>query len=221
MKKALFIVTNANELAPGYPTGIWAEEFAVPYRSLSKAGVEVTVASPKGGAVPIDENSLKDFDQREWSQELAVLKDSVELGKINGDDYELVFFPGGHGPVIDLPDNDKVQQIISRFDEKKKTIGAVCHGLAALLNAKNQKGDFVISGRKVTGFSNAEEKAVGLDKVMPYLIEDRLVEVGAKYQKADQDFGAKVVVDGHIVTGQNPASSKLVGKELKAQLGMT
>jgi putative intracellular protease/amidase len=206
-KRVLFILTNSNQLTPDVPTGVWAEEYAVPLRMLRDQQAQVTLASPQGGTVPIDENSLKDFDVEAYANELAELKTTLPLDQVDESSYDAVFFPGGHGPVVDLPDNAKVQTIIRSFNAQQKPIGAVCHGLAALMKATDDQGKPVVEGRQVTGFANAEEDAVGLSKAMPYLIEERLRQLGAKYVKADQPFASKAVVDGHIVTGQNPASS--------------
>lgn len=217
-KKVLFILTSHDRITDIIPTGIWLEEYAKPLKMLRDQGAHVVVASPGGGKVPIDPNSLKDIDQKTYEQEIKLLDDSRPLDVIDISEFDAVYFPGGHGPVFDLPDNPRVKELLRAFDERDKPIAAVCHGVAALLAAEGRDGRPLVKGRQLTAFSNSEEEAVGLLKEMPYLIEDRLRELGAHYRKAPQNFEAFVLVDGNLITGQNPASSTGVAEKLIEQL---
>ncbi|MFW7382202.1 MAG: type 1 glutamine amidotransferase domain-containing protein [Oligoflexus sp.] len=217
-RKVLFILTNHDRITDIIPTGTWLEEYAKPLKMLRDKGAEVVVASPSGGKVPIDPNSLKDVDQDQYRAEIQLLEDSKPLDAVDIAEFDAVYFPGGHGPLFDLPDNPRVKELLNAFDSRNKTIAAVCHGVAALLAAEGHNGQPLLKGKQVTGFANSEEEAVGLDKAVPYLLEDRLRELGADYRKAPKDFDALVLVDGHIITGQNPASSVGVAEKLIEQL---
>lgn len=223
-KKILMVLTSHDKLGDtGQKTGFWVEEFAAPYYAFIDAGSEVTLASPLGGQAPIDPTStLADFqtaatqrfDKDEKAQQQV--SSTLKLAQVSQDDYDLVFYPGGHGPLWDLTDNSDSISLIESFLNSGKAVGAVCHASAALLNVKNASGDFAIKGKAVTGFSNSEEKAVQLTEVVPFLLEDELIKNGGNYQKAD-DWHEFVVEDGLIITGQNPASSALVAKKLLAK----
>jgi len=213
-RKVLFILTNHDRITDIIPTGVWLEEYAKPLKMLKNKGAEIVVASPLGGKVPIDPNSLKDVDQKFYQAEIQLLEDSKPLESMDIADFDAVYFPGGHGPVFDLPDNTRVKELLKAFDSRDKPIAAVCHGVAALLAAEGRNGDSLLKGRQVTGFANSEEEAVGLSKDMPYLIEDRLRELGADYHKAPRDFDALVLVDGNLITGQNPASTEGVAEKI-------
>ncbi|MGB0936666.1 MAG: type 1 glutamine amidotransferase domain-containing protein [Colwellia sp.] len=223
-KKILMVLTSHDKLGDtGQKTGFWVEEFAAPYYAFIDAGSEVTLASPLGGQAPIDPTStLADFqtaatqrfDKDEKAQQQV--SSTLKLAQVSQDDYDLVFYPGGHGPLWDLTDNSDSISLIESFLNSGKAVGAVCHASAALLNVKNASGDFAIKGKAVTGFSNSEEEAVQLTEVVPFLLEDELIKNGGNYQKAD-DWHEFVVEDGLIITGQNPASSALVAKKLLAK----
>lgn len=197
-------------------------EFAHPYYVFEKAGYELTVASPAGGAAPLDPKSVELF--KEDAESTAFLRDhkplwekTVRLADVDPSQFDALFYPGGHGPMYDLVDDPTSQALAAEFAAAGKPVAAVCHGPAALLNVR-VKGDsskYLLGGKKVTGFSNTEEEAVQLTKVVPFLLETRLNEVsGGGYVKAAQDWGEKVVDDGNIITGQNPASSKAVGEAI-------
>ncbi|WP_024326286.1 type 1 glutamine amidotransferase domain-containing protein [Thioalkalivibrio sp. AKL19] len=207
----LMVVTSHGEIGPGQATGVWFDEFAEPYDRFRKAGFEVKVASPKGGPVPLDPKSL----EASHAGPAAVaaqeaLDDTIRLdADMNHGSYAAIFFPGGHGTMFDLPENPHVQRLVAEFMENDKVMGAVCHGPACLVGAMLADGSSAVKGRKVAAFTNSEEKAVQLDSAMPFLLQDKLQELGGEVDTAD-DWADHVVVDGKLVTGQNPQSSKSV-----------
>ena len=219
-KRVLFVVTSHDQLGTtGKKTGLWIGEFAAPYYTLADAGYDITIASPKGFG-PIDPFSqidqfateaTKRFDADEALQ--AALNNTVTLDSISESDYDAIFFPGGHGPMWDLVDEPLVARLIEKFYHSNKPISALCHGSVALANAKAANGEPLIKGRKVAGFTNGEEDGVGLTSAVPFLTEDLLKSKGADYQKA-ADWSPFSVVDGLLVTGQNPQSAELVGENL-------
>ncbi|GGY41240.1 type 1 glutamine amidotransferase domain-containing protein [Parvularcula lutaonensis] len=226
-KKVLMVLTSHDKLGDtGEKTGFWLEEFAAPYYVLKDAGVEVTLASPKGGQPPLDpksdsEDAQTDATRRFKSDEEAQkrLTNTVKLSEVSADDFDAVFYPGGHGPLWDLHNDEKSIELIETFWESGKPVAAVCHAPTVLLNAKDKDGAPLVRNRKVTGFSNSEEEAVGLSDVVPHLVEDALKEKGGLYAKAG-DFEPFVLEDGHLITGQNPASSEPAAKALLKQLGL-
>jgi len=206
-KGILIIVTSHGRLDDKHPTGIWLEEFALPYRKFREAGLAVTVASPLGGASPIDPRSLPDpAGEKQWDKALARLQQTALLADIDPEDFAAVFLPGGHGTMFDLPHNKELQRLLEIFAKTKRVIAAVCHGPAGLVNIRGDDGIPLVAGRVLTAFTNAEESAVGLDALMPFLLETRLREAGARFVTAPpwQDH---VEVDDNLVTGQNPQSS--------------
>lgn len=219
--KVLFVLTSHDQLGDtGEKTGFWLEEFASPYYRLKDAGADITLASPRGGQPPLDPKShepdaqTEDTKRFENDQEARnQLAKTVRLSDVNADDYDAIFYPGGHGPLWDLNKDEHSIQLIESFVKAGKPIAAVCHAPAVLLKAKNVNGEPLVKGKKVTGFSNSEESAVGLTDVVPYLLEDQLVEQGGVYERVD-DWGSLAVVDGQLITGQNPASSAAVADEL-------
>jgi putative intracellular protease/amidase len=226
-KRILMVLTSHNELGnTGQKTGFWVEEFAAPYYAFIDAGVEVTLASPLGGQAPIDPTStLADFqtaDTKRYDGDniaQAKIAATVKLSSLKQDDFDAVFYPGGHGPLWDLTDNEDSINLIESFLQADKAVASVCHASAALLNVKQASGEFAIKGKAVTGFTNSEEEAVKLTQVVPFLLEDELIKRGGEYQKAE-DWHAFAVQDGLIITGQNPASSALVAKKLLAHLSV-
>lgn len=225
-KKILMVLTSHDQLGDtGHKTGFWVEEFAAPYYAFIDAGVEVTLASVKGGQPPVDPNSAapdaatdatKRFEQDSAAKTL--MANTKPLAEVKADDFDAVFYPGGHGPLWDLVDNQDSISLIEQFLNSEKPVGAVCHASAVLLNAKNAAGKSVIFDKKVTGFSNSEEDAVQLTNVVPLLVEDELIKQGGQYQKTD-DWGELAIEDGLLITGQNPASSELTAKKLLTKLG--
>jgi putative intracellular protease/amidase len=224
-KKILMVLTSHDELGnTGQKTGFWVEEFAAPYYAFIDAGVEVTLATPKGGAAPIDPTStLEDFQTTATARydsdatAQAKIATTVVLSSLNESEFDGVFYPGGHGPLWDLTDNTDSITLIESFLNADKAVATVCHASAALLNVKQASGDFAIKGKAVTGFTNSEEEAVQLTEVVPFLLEDELIKRGGEYQKAE-DWHAFAVQDGLIITGQNPASSALAAEKLLAHL---
>ena len=224
-QKILMVLTSHSELGnTGEKTGFWVEEFAAPYYVFLDAGADITLASPKGGQPPVDPKSeLPDFQtpatHRYDNDEAAQVKlaATMKLSDIQASDYDAVFYPGGHGPLWDLTDNATSIQLIQQFLQQQKPVAAVCHASAALLNAKDDAGAPIVSGRAVTGFSNSEEDAVALTDVVPFLLEDELINKGGDYHKGE-DWSAFAVQDGLIITGQNPASSEVAAEKVIARL---
>ena len=224
MKKVLFVVTSHDKLGDtGEKTGFWTEEFAAPYYELLDNGIEIDIATPLGGQPPIDPKSedpsaatedTKRFDSDKVL--LEKLKNTHKLADINQADYDAVFYPGGHGPLWDLAEDKNSEALIAAFYSNNKPVGFVCHAPGVLKNVK-VNGEFLVKGKKVTGFSNTEEEAVGLTKIVPFLLEDVLQRNGAIYSKVG-DWQPYAVEDGLLITGQNPASSKLVAEKMLQQL---
>lgn len=221
------VLTSHDELGnTGEKTGFWVEEFAAPYYAFIDAGVEVTLATPKGGQAPIDPTStLADFQtdatHRYDSDDVAQDKiaNTEKLSTLSESDFDGVFYPGGHGPLWDLTDYADSISLIESFIKADKAVAAVCHASAAFLNVKDTSGEFAIKGKAVTGFTNSEEAAVQLTEVVPFLVEDEMIARGGDYQKAE-DWHAFAVQDGLIITGQNPASSALVAEKLLAHISI-
>jgi len=213
-KRILMIVTSHSRIDDSHDTGIWFEEFSVPYNRFLKQGYQVAVMSPAGGDAPLDANSLADYlatDENEAAK--AALKGLSALdGKVQAGEYDAVFFPGGHGTMFDLPDNPHVQRLIEDFYSAGKPVVSVCHGPACLVNVMN-KGVPLVKGRKVAAFTNSEERVVQLDQLMPFLLESRLRELGARFVVAD-NWADNTVVDGNLITGQNPQSSGSAADEM-------
>ncbi|PVZ70695.1 type 1 glutamine amidotransferase domain-containing protein [Pelagibaculum spongiae] len=218
--KILMIMTSHGQLGnTGKKTGFWLEEFAAPYYQFIDAGVEVVLASPAGGQPPVDPKSVSEDLQtdatRRFEKDIdarTMLSNTRKLSLIVPDAFDAVFFPGGHGPLWDLADNPETARLIEYFYQQKKPIGVVCHAAAVLCQAMD--GDHpLVSGKRLTGFSNSEEAAVDLTSVVPFSIEDRLIELGASYFKAD-DWTPYVEVAAGIISGQNPASSDVTASVL-------
>ena len=217
--RALFITTSATQLSPDHPTGLWLEEFAVPYLAVTEAGIAVTVASPDGGAVPLDPKTEPNDKQREqWAQPLAALQHSVTLQSVQDETFDAIFIPGGHGPMMDLDRHATVHELVARHDAVGKVIAAVCHGPAALVHAKRADGQPFFNGRRATGFTNAEEFLARLKDVVPFLLEDEMKASGADFHSALLPLLSHVEQDGNLITGQNPNSSEAVAKALVAAL---
>ena len=212
--KILMVLTSHDKLGnTGRKTGFWLEEFAAPYYTFLDAGAVVTVASPKGGQPPLDPVSdtpegqtdlTRRFKQDSAAQ--AVLAHTRRLSEMSEADYDAVFYPGGHGPMWDLTEDPNSIALIEAFYNAGKPVAAVCHAPAVLHRVKFQ-GQPIVKGKRVSGFTNSEEEAVGLTKVVPFLVEDELKRLGGLYEKAP-DWASFVITDGRLVTGQNPASSK-------------
>ena len=219
--KILIVLTSHDQLGDtGKKTGFWLEEFAAPYYVLKDAGAALTLASPKGGQPPLDPKSEVPEFQTELTKRFrtdtaaqAELANTKKLADVSADDFDAVFYPGGHGPMWDMPDNATSIALIEAFVKSDKPIGAVCHAPIALVNVRGKDGEYLVKGKRVTGFTNEEEEEVGLSATVPFLLEDRLKERGSIYSKT-ANWVPYVKVDGRLVTGQNPASSGPAASEL-------
>jgi putative intracellular protease/amidase len=217
----LFVLTSHDTLGDtGNKTGFWVEEFANPYYKLLDKGASITLATPKGGAAPIDPSSAAPdaataatarFDKDTIAQ--GIIANTNVLADINPDDFDAVFYPGGHGPLWDLANDATSIALIEKFNRQEKPIAFVCHAPAALKSVKNADGTPLVKGKKVTGFTNTEEAAVQLTDIVPFLVEDMLIKNGGIYSKKE-DWAAYALQDGNLITGQNPASSELVAEKL-------
>lgn len=223
--KILMVLTSHDQLGDtGRKTGFWLEEFASPYYAFIDANAQVTLASPKGGQPPLDPKSDEADAQTDATRRFrtdstaqAALADTLPLGEIDPYDFDAVFYPGGHGPLWDLAEDKDSKTLIEAFYASNKPIAAVCHAPGVLKNVNAPDGQPVVKDKKVTGFTNSEEQAVGLTDVVPFLVEDMLKAKGARYSKA-ADWASYVVEDGHLITGQNPASSEAVAQALLKRL---
>jgi putative intracellular protease/amidase len=219
-KKVLFVLTSHDELGnTGLKTGFWSEELAAPYYALADKGIDIVLASPKGGQPPIDPKSEDPSFQTETTKRmdkdtvlLDKLKNTIPLADIIMDDYDAVFYPGGHGPLWDLAESATSQQLITEFYNAEKPVAFVCHAPGVLKDVKIN-GEYLVNGKNVTGFTNTEEEAVQLTNVVPFLVEDMLKKNGGQYSKI-ADWNPYAIVDGLLITGQNPASSEKVAEEL-------
>ena len=221
----LFVLTSHDKLGDtGKKTGFWIEEFAAPYYTLLDKGAEITVATPKGGQAPIDPSSdtedaqtedTKRFKQDDQAQ--RVIATTKKLSEVSADDFDAVFYPGGHGPLWDLSEDKTSVALIENFYEQDKPVAFVCHAPAALKQVRDASGNPLVKGKRVTGFTSSEEEAVGLTEVVPFLVEDMLKENGGIYSKA-ADWNVHVLTDGLLITGQNPASSQEVAERLYTAL---
>jgi len=223
--KVLMVLTSHDTLGnTGKKTGFWLEELAAPYYVFRDAGAEITLASPKGGQPPLDPKSDEPMFETDLTRRFkadreakAQLAETVRLDSVNQGDFDTVFYPGGHGPMWDLAEDGNSIKLLEAFIAAGKTIALVCHAPGVLHRVKNPDGTPFVNGRKVTGVTNSEEAAVGLTEVVPFLVEDELLGLGAVFSKV-KDWGVHTVVDGRLITGQNPASSGETAKALLAAL---
>jgi putative intracellular protease/amidase len=213
--KILMVLTSHDRLGDtGKKTGFWLEEFAAPYYVFKDAGAEIALASPAGGQPPLDPKSDEPDAQtpaterfRKDAAATQALASTNRLSAVSADRFDAVFYPGGHGPLWDLSEDPDSIRLIEAMYASGKPVGAVCHAPAVFRRTRGADGEPLVKGQSVTGFSNAEESAVGLTDVVPYRVEDMLKANGASYGKSD-DFAPCVITSGHLVTGQNPASSE-------------
>lgn len=215
-KHTILMVVTSQGTFPGSEekTGLWLEEFAVPYKIFRDAGYDVEVVSPKGGSVPVDPRSLQpEAAPVNAKPALGLLSNTLTMDQVDLEDYIAVFFPGGHGTMFDFPDNPPIQKTVEEFLLSGRPTAFVCHGPAALVGAVDETGQPLVKGRRVAAFTDAEEKAVGLTGQVPFLLQSKLEELGAEVVPAE-NFQVQVVVDGNLVTGQNPASSAQAAYEL-------
>jgi len=215
----LIVTTSHSLMDSGDVTGVWAEELATPYYLFRDAGAKVTVASIKGGPVPFDPRSISGSEPQPDSVQrlladkatMDALQATPSVADLDALLYDAIFLPGGHGTMWDLAGSQALAQRILDLDARGKPVAAVCHGPAGLTHVRRKDGAPLVSGRRVTGFTNAEEKKVGLEKAVPFLLQDRLIELGGQFEAAE-DFQPHAIRDGNLVTGQNPASSELTAK---------
>lgn len=223
--KILMVLTSHDQLGnTGKKTGFWLEEFAAPYYVFKDAGADITLASPKGGQPPLDPKSdapdaQTDATRRFKTDDAArqALAHTTVLSGVSGDNFDAVFYPGGHGPLWDLANDAHSIQLIESMVAAGKPVSAVCHAPGALRNAHNADGSPLVRGKKVAGFTNSEEGAAQLTDVVPFLVEDMLRERGGQYSKG-ADWKPYVVIDGNLITGQNPASSEEAAHAVLKQL---
>jgi putative intracellular protease/amidase len=218
--KILMVLTSHDQLGnTGRKTGFWLEEFAAPYFVFRDAGVQLTLASPKGGQPPIDPKSdlpenqtdaMTRFKKDSAAQE--ALSQTIKLADAKSEDYDTIFYVGGHGPMWDLVDNPVSIALIESFYNSGKPVAAVCHS-PGVFHKVLYKGEPLVKGKRVTGFTNGEEEAVQLTHVVPFLVEDELKRIGGRYEKA-ADWAPFSIIDGRVITGQNPASSTSAARDL-------
>ncbi|MDY7536835.1 type 1 glutamine amidotransferase domain-containing protein [Undibacterium sp. RTI2.1] len=221
MKKILMVLTSHDKLGnTGKKTGFWLEEFVAPYYVFIDGGAKVTLASPLGGQPPLDPKSDDDASQTEFTRRFKTdpiaqqaLASTLQLSNISANDFDAVFYPGGHGPLWDLAEDKSSIHLIETMFAQGKPVAVVCHAPGVLSHVKTAEGKPLVSGKSVTGFSNTEEHAAGLTEVVPFLVEDMLKKNGGIYSKAD-DWQSYVQKDGLLISGQNPASSEEAAKVL-------
>jgi putative intracellular protease/amidase len=224
--KVLIVLTSHDTLGDtGLKTGFWLEELAAPYYEFKDAGAEIVLASPKGGQPPLDPKSNEPSFQTDLTHRFeadaganAQLANTVRLDSVSQADFDTVFYPGGHGPLWDLAEDQTSINLIQSFIAAGKPVALVCHAPGALRHVVNPDGKPLVAGKTVTGFANSEEEAVGLTHIVPFLVEDDLKAKGGIYTKGP-DWGSYVVSDGLLITGQNPASSAEAAHRLIEQLG--
>jgi putative intracellular protease/amidase len=220
--KILMVLTSHDQLGnTGKKTGFWLEEFAAPYYAFKDAGADVTLVSPLGGQPPLDPKSDEPGSQtdatRRFKADAAALASTGKLSDVSGDGFDALFYPGGHGPLWDLAEDPVSIKLIESMANNGKIVSAVCHAPGALRHVKAADGSPLVKGKKVTGFTNTEEDAAQLTDIVPFLVEDMLVNNGGEYSKG-ADWAPYVVVDGKLITGQNPASSELAAQAVLRQL---
>ena len=215
MPRILMIATSADRMTPGTePTGVWLEELTTPYYAFRDAGADVKLASIAGGAIPIDARSLNADGENDASVERyfkdeafqAEVANTLAFTSIDTSGFDAVFLPGGHGTMFDYPESEELARLIERLDRQGKIVAAVCHGPAGLVSAMGPDGKPLVNGRRVAAFTDSEERAVGLAEAVPFLLESRLKQLGAKHESGP-DFEPFALRDGNLITGQNPASA--------------
>jgi putative intracellular protease/amidase len=211
-KRVLMVVTNHTTITDDHKTGLWLEEFAVPYLVFKEKGYEVKVASIQGGEVPLDPRSIEEKDPA-WAQAEEELKNTARLSKDDATGFDAIFLPGGHGTMFDFPDNETLQYVLQQFAEDGRIIGAVCHGPSGLVNVTYKDGTPLVKGKTVTAFTDEEEREVQLDEYMPFLLESTLRLRGANFVRGEKwtDFSVR---DGNLITGQNPQSSRSTAEKV-------
>jgi putative intracellular protease/amidase len=225
-KRILNVVTNvAHYDDPGHPTGLWLSELTHAWHVFDDHGLEQTLVSPAGGTVPLEPRSLKfpnyDKTAKEWranTAKMALLESTLSPDGINSADYDAIYFTGGHAVMYDFPDSEGLQRITREIYERGDIVASVCHGYCGLLNTKLSDGTYLIAGKKMTGFAWLEERLARVDKLVPYNAEEQAKQRGAHYEKGKIPFAPHAVIDGNLVTGQNPGSAKQTAKKIVSLL---
>ncbi|MFT4137053.1 type 1 glutamine amidotransferase domain-containing protein [Microbacterium sp.] len=225
--RILLVVTNVDhyDADPSHPTGLWLSELTHAYDIFAERGFEQTIVSPAGGKSPLEPRSLKfpnyDKSAKAWHDDparMALLEDTASPEQIDSADYDAIYFTGGHAVMFDFPGSEGLQRITREIFERGGVVGAVCHGYCGLLDTTLSDGSYLVAGRNITGFSWREEVLARVDKLVPYNVEERMKERGANYSKALVPFVSNAVVDGRLVTGQNPGSAKETATKVAALL---
>ncbi|KAB1661696.1 type 1 glutamine amidotransferase domain-containing protein [Pseudoclavibacter sp. CFCC 13796] len=225
--RILLVVTNVDhyDADPSHPTGLWLSELTHAYDIFAERGFEQTIVSPAGGKSPLEPRSLKfpncDKSAKAWHDDparMALLEETASPEQIDSADYDAIYFTGGHAVMFDFPDSEGLQRITREIFERGGVVGAVCHGYCGLLDTTLSDGSYLVAGRNITGFSWREEVLARVDKLVPYNVEEYMKERGANYSKALLPFASNAVVDGRLVTGQNPGSAKETATKVAALL---
>ncbi len=211
-QKILMVVTNGHTMENGELAGIWLTEFSEAYLEFKEKGYEVVVASPKGGTSPVDPNSLTEDVTEKDKEAGKLLEDTQSLADISSEGFAGIFIPGGHGTMFDFPEDRNLQRLLTEFTEDNKLVATVCHGPAALVGGKRTNGEPIVKGKRITAFTDAEEKETTLDQYMPFLLETKLRELGAEFI-VKENWADHIEVDGKLLTGQNPQSTISLAKE--------
>lgn len=212
-KKVLFVLTSTSQYPDGTETGLWLEEAGEPYDILKNEGIDVDIASIKGGKVNLDPNSTSDELLNKYTSFTSHLNTTPSIEEINVDEYDAIYLPGGHGTVFDFANNEKLANILVHFRDHDKIISSVCHGPSAFVGVKTSNGKYLIDGIRLTAFTDSEEKAMGLEEKVPFLTQSKLEEQGADFVTSN-DFTSHLEEDRKFITGQNPQSSEVIGKAL-------
>lgn len=224
MKNILFVTTNysgcdCSDRICGCikETGVHLEEYAVPYLIFEATGYKITTASPKGGLSPVDESSMSCSNPQEWDRCIKILRETKKLSELDFCQYDAIYFPGGHGPMFDIANDEDVKSAVEDFYFRQKPIAAICHGVVALINAKDKNQNPIVKNRKITSFTNKEETIVKLQEYVPFSLEDKLRELGADFIE-EKPWQEHVETDGNIITGQNQNSATLLAEKLIEKL---
>ncbi|KAJ9298198.1 hypothetical protein DTO271G3_3803 [Paecilomyces variotii] len=226
-KRILIVVTNVGHYDnPSHQTGLWLSELTHAWHVFEEHGFEQTIISPAGGPSPLEPRSLKfpnyDKTAKAWRADparMALLNNTARPDDINSADFDAIYFTGGHGVMYDFPDSEGLQRITREIFERGGIVSSVCHGYCGLLNTKRSDGSYLVAGHKMTGFAWREEVLARVDKIVPYNVEEEAKKRGAHYEKAKLPFVSYTVVDGNLITGQNPASATETAKKVVAALG--
>lgn len=216
-KRILFVLTSESRLGEtGHKTGAYLSEITHPYDELTRAGYEIDFISPLGGSVPLDGVKMDDAINATWMNDgefLSKIENTKKPTDVNAEDYLAIYFAGGHGAIFDFPDNKELQQLTAEIYENDGVVAAVCHGTAGLVNVKLSSGEYLVKDHEISAFSNEEERIVGMEVAVPFLLESKLVERGALYRSSPA-FSCYEVKSGRVVTGQNPASALAVARAM-------